>query len=191
MPDFSYSPDVVTFVTENEDNQSQQNAATSATCSRADNLLSQDRRSEDRRAGDRRGSDRRRPENQGKWFGVERRSGDRRAGERRSGDRRAANLFNVGRAVIATSLAIAPFVAPLPGAPLHVALANVVQPTSDVTSSIQKIGNPFLDKSVYGRNVWDMQLFNGRIYMGHGDTNSNVGPIPIWSYQPLSKGFTN
>jgi hypothetical protein len=93
--------------------------------------------------------------------------------------------------VIATSFAAVPFVVPLPGSPLKGAMANAVQTTRDVTSFIEKIGNPFLDKSVYGRNVWDMQLFNGRIYIGHGDTHSNVGPVPIWSYQPSSKTFVN
>jgi hypothetical protein len=186
MRDSSNRPDTSTFVTDTQDNQSHHNAAT-AEFSRHD----EDRRSADRRGGDRRGGDRRCPENQGKWLGVERRKGERRVGDRRIGDRRAANLINLGRAVIATTFAVAPFVAPLPGAPIKAAAANVLQPTSDVTASIQKLGNPFSDKAVYGRNVWDMQLFNGRIYMGHGDTNSNVGPVPIWSYSPSSQSFTN
>jgi hypothetical protein len=93
--------------------------------------------------------------------------------------------------VIATSFAAVPFVVPLPITTLKGAVADVRQPTKDLTSLIHTLGNPFLDKSVYGRNVWDMQLFNGRIYMGHGDTNSNVGPVPIWSYNPSSQSFTN
>jgi hypothetical protein len=127
--------------------------------------------------------------------GGDRRAGERRVGERRSGDRRVANLIIAGRVVLATTFAAVPFVAPLPGAPLKVARANasssVSQSVSDVTSYVQRIGNPFTDKSIYGRNVWDMQLFNGRIYMGHGDTNSNAGPAQIWSYNPSTQSFTN
>jgi hypothetical protein len=191
MPNSSNSPDILAFVKNTEDNYPNHSSVEVEAGRHEDSHRKEDRRSNNWRAGDRRAGDRRRPENQGKWLGVERRRGDRRTGDRRTGDRRAANLFNAGRIVIATSFAATPFVAPLPGAPLKVAMADVLQPANDVTPFIQKIGNPFSEKAIYGRNVWDMQLFNGRIYMGHGDTSGNAGPIPICSYNPSSQSFTN
>ena len=51
----------------------------------------------------------------------------------------------------------------------------------DVTASVERLGNPFAVPPGYGRNVWDMQAFAGRVHVGHGDSGDNVGPIPIWS----------
>lgn len=48
------------------------------------------------------------------------------------------------------------------------------------------VGTPFTETSFYARNVWDMQLFGGRIWLGHGDTIDNWGPIPIWSLDPAT-----
>jgi hypothetical protein len=200
MPNFSNSPELLEPITDSDGLQTN-GAPVSIEERRSVDRRGADRRSGDRRGADGRGGDRRRPENQGTWLGAERRrggdrrAGERRVGERRSGDRRVANLIIAGRVVLATTFAAVPFVAPLPGAPLKVARANVSssvsQSVSDVTSYVQRIGNPFTDKSIYGRNVWDMQLFNGRIYMGHGDTNSNAGPAQIWSYNPSTQSFTN
>ncbi|HEX6750412.1 MAG TPA: hypothetical protein VF092_24170 [Longimicrobium sp.] len=56
------------------------------------------------------------------------------------------------------------------------------------------VGAPFTQASFYARNVWDMQLFGGLIWLGHGDSIDNWGPIPIWSLDPatgaLATGFT-
>jgi hypothetical protein len=57
-------------------------------------------------------------------------------------------------------------------------------PPPDVTAAVERLGNPFTVASPYARNVWDMQLFRGRIYLGHGDSIDNWGPIPIWSLDP-------
>jgi hypothetical protein len=51
----------------------------------------------------------------------------------------------------------------------------------DVTASVERLGNPFAVQPGYGRNVWDMQVFGGRVYVGHGDSGDNLGPIPVWS----------
>ena len=59
-------------------------------------------------------------------------------------------------------------------------------------STPQNLGNPFLaKKSVYARNVWDMQLYNDKIYLGHGDSAANSGNTPIWSLDPKTSQFTN
>jgi hypothetical protein len=65
---------------------------------------------------------------------------------------------------------------------------------------IRRIGNPFLPSRLdsvelrYGRNVWDMQLWNGRIYLGHGNSSNrgpaiNAGPVPVISYDPAKGKF--
>ncbi|MFC4811422.1 hypothetical protein [Paenibacillus sp. GCM10023250] len=51
------------------------------------------------------------------------------------------------------------------------------------SGSIIDLGMPFKKKS-YGKNVWDMQLFNNKIYFGHGNSSNsgpepNCGPVPI------------
>ena len=37
-------------------------------------------------------------------------------------------------------------------------------------------------KDNFARSVWDMQLYNGRVYFGCGDSVFNRGPIVIWSF---------
>lgn len=60
--------------------------------------------------------------------------------------------------------------------------------TKDVTSQVVMLGNPF-NKATFAKNVWDMQVYNGRIYLGHGDYNSNAGPIPVIYYDPVVNKF--
>ena len=52
----------------------------------------------------------------------------------------------------------------------------------DVTSKVEILGNPYseLYKSggyIYARNIWDMQVFSGKLYIGAGNSN-NKGPAP-------------
>ena len=58
------------------------------------------------------------------------------------------------------------------------------RPAPDVTAAVESLGNPFTVPSAYARNVWDMQLFGGRIQLGHGDSIDNWGPAAIWSLDP-------
>ena len=59
-------------------------------------------------------------------------------------------------------------------------------------SAVQNLGNPFLGKrNVYARNVWDMQSYGGKIYLGHGDSARNSGRTPVFSLDPHSGQFTN
>jgi len=64
------------------------------------------------------------------------------------------------------------------------------QPAGVMIPSLESLGNPFLSRYPtglgvdYARTVWDMQVWNGRIYLGHGDTGSNAGPIDVWYYAP-------
>ena len=66
------------------------------------------------------------------------------------------------------------------------------QALNDVTPSIERIGNPFSARFptpdlYYARNVWDMEVYDDRLYLGHGNSNNdgpapNAGPVEIWSY---------
>ena len=44
--------------------------------------------------------------------------------------------------------------------------------------------------------MWDLQRFDGRLYIGGGNSSnegpdSNAGPVPIWSFNPQTHAFTN
>ena len=67
----------------------------------------------------------------------------------------------------------------------------------DVTANAISLGVAYPNaKGPYSRNVWEMQFFNGRIYLGHGNSSNdapeiNAGPIPIL-YLDLATGhFVN
>ncbi|UJF34300.1 hypothetical protein [Paenibacillus hexagrammi] len=65
---------------------------------------------------------------------------------------------------------------------------------NDVTSDVKLVGQPFIDKAAYARNVWDMQVFNGKIYLGHGNSSNeepapNAGPIPVYYLDPANNKF--
>ncbi|WP_411343348.1 hypothetical protein ACE3MZ_17140 [Paenibacillus sp. WLX1005] len=64
---------------------------------------------------------------------------------------------------------------------------------SDVTSKLENLGQPFKSEP-YARNVWDMQVFDGKIYLGSGNSSNsgpspNAGPIPVIYYDPSSNKF--
>ena len=63
----------------------------------------------------------------------------------------------------------------------------------DVTGKLQLFVSPFKN-GTYSRNVWDMQLFNGKIYIGQGNASNagidqNAGPVPITSFDPVTATF--
>jgi len=69
----------------------------------------------------------------------------------------------------------------------------------DLTSSLQYIGNPYRTKypdgeMVYSRNIWDMQYFDGKIFLGAGNSSNrgpsrNSGPLPLIVFNPDKKRF--
>lgn len=71
--------------------------------------------------------------------------------------------------------------------------------TLDVTDKVERLGNPFLTRypsnaQIYPRNVWDMQLFGNKIYLGSGNSSNNqpggnAGPVDLWSYDGTTKQF--
>lgn len=64
-------------------------------------------------------------------------------------------------------------------------------PPPDVTAEVERLGNPFTVPTPYARNVWDMQRFGGRIWLGHGNSSDNTGPTPIWSLDPATGRFAS
>ena len=69
----------------------------------------------------------------------------------------------------------------------------------DLTSASVTIGNPLAatyrdGEAVYARNIWDMQLYDRRIFFGGGNSSnqgpaSNAGPVPIIAYIPFGERF--
>ena len=54
-----------------------------------------------------------------------------------------------------------------------------------------RLGNPLREDGMEDRalNVWDMQAFDGKIYLSGGSTVTNTGPINVWAYDPKIKDF--
>lgn len=71
--------------------------------------------------------------------------------------------------------------------------------STNVTSDIIRLGNPLQDKypngeAIYSRNIWDMQLFADKIFLGAGNSSNqgpsqNSGPVPIIAYNLAKNKF--
>lgn len=69
----------------------------------------------------------------------------------------------------------------------------------DFTEQIQWLGNPYKKRypdgeSAYARNVWDLQAFEGRLYLGAGNSSvegpaSKMAPVPVISFDPKTGRF--
>lgn len=70
---------------------------------------------------------------------------------------------------------------------------------ADVTNHIESLGIALRHRypsgeTVYARNVWDLQVYAGRIYVGGGNSNNkgpapNAGPVPILAWDPQLNQF--
>lgn len=62
--------------------------------------------------------------------------------------------------------------------------------TPDLTAEVEVLGNPALEQypqNAYPRNLWDMRYFEGKIYLGTGNSSNlgparNAGPVPVIAY---------
>jgi hypothetical protein len=52
----------------------------------------------------------------------------------------------------------------------------------DVTAKLESLGNPAMAQPAFSRNIWDLQVFDRRLFIGTGDAWRNTGPIPVISY---------
>lgn len=69
----------------------------------------------------------------------------------------------------------------------------------DAAGRVEYLGNPLKQKyaakeAIFARNVWDMQLFDGRIFLGGGNSSNdgpaaNAGPLPIIAYDLDTRRF--
>lgn len=71
------------------------------------------------------------------------------------------------------------------------------QKDKNKTNSVKLLGNPLKDNvykddsvnNIIARNIWDMQLYNNRIYIGSGDYDKNKGPVHLYYYDIGSETF--
>lgn len=65
------------------------------------------------------------------------------------------------------------------------------QEVVNLPKSVHYLGNPMSDdgQTNVALNVWDMQVFNGKIYLAGGSTQENTGPINVWAYNPQTVTF--
>lgn len=55
---------------------------------------------------------------------------------------------------------------------------------------IKKYNNTFRCGK-YAGNVWDLQLFDNKIYIGQGDSAGNAGPVPVLSLDPATDAMNH
>ena len=86
--------------------------------------------------------------------------------------------------------------------PQHDANATQVPPAQagkDVTGVVQVLGNPTEKRWpsgewIYARNPWSLRAFEGKIYVGSGNSNNpppaaNAGPVDLWALDASSGAF--
>ncbi len=64
---------------------------------------------------------------------------------------------------------------------------------------MELLGNPGMgaySARPYARNIWDLQTFDGRLYIGDGnssnlDPDPNAGPVDLYYWMPEGTGFVN
>ena len=63
--------------------------------------------------------------------------------------------------------------------------------TSKIENALVNLGNPLKTSGITGHslNVWDLQVFDGKIYLGGGSTIDNTGPIDVLAYDPSQQKF--
>ncbi|MBA3541381.1 MAG: hypothetical protein H0T79_17345, partial [Deltaproteobacteria bacterium] len=59
---------------------------------------------------------------------------------------------------------------------------------------IEVVGDPLGDwraspDEAYARNLWDLQAFRGRLYLGYGDAIQNTGPTEVIAFDPATHTF--
>lgn len=69
----------------------------------------------------------------------------------------------------------------------------------DVTSELKYIGTPYAnqyksDEKIYARNVWDMQVYDNKLFIGAGNSANegpsiNSGPVSLMVYNPKTNNF--
>ncbi|MFO8007281.1 MAG: sugar-binding protein [Candidatus Brocadiia bacterium] len=70
-------------------------------------------------------------------------------------------------------------------------LSAVINDSSEMLAKAVPVGDPYREQfpeddeaRCFARSIWDLQLYEGRIYTGCGDWNRNQGPVDILSFGP-------
>jgi hypothetical protein len=53
------------------------------------------------------------------------------------------------------------------------------------------LGNPLANEPYTACHIWDLQVWRGRVYLGYGDWDNNLGPVRIWYYTPTAGVFVS
>ncbi|WP_322904729.1 hypothetical protein [Paenibacillus campi] len=100
---------------------------------------------------------------------------------------RSTTILGISAALLSSSVVLP--------ASNHAPIAHAAATSSgvDVTSTIEQLGQPFKG-GPYARNVWDMQVYDGKIYLGSGNSSNsgpspNAGPVPIIYFDPATSQF--
>ena len=69
----------------------------------------------------------------------------------------------------------------------------------NVTEKLEKLGMSHSEHytqpdEIYARNIWDLQAFDGKLYIGAGNSSNkgpaqNAGPVPVICWNPTKKSF--
>ena len=64
------------------------------------------------------------------------------------------------------------------------------QPTT-IENALENLGSPLAKEGKVGRslNVWDLQVFDNKIYVAGGSTVDDSGPLSVWAYAPSAQQF--
>lgn len=71
---------------------------------------------------------------------------------------------------------------------------------NDVTGALELLGQPTAERysdpnDAFARNVWDLEAFDGRIYLASGNSYNNLadsaGPVDLWYFDPAAGRFAH
>lgn len=74
---------------------------------------------------------------------------------------------------------------------IFIVALNSISQSIESHNAVVRLGNPLANDGHSDRdlNIWDLQAFGGKIYLGGGSTVTNPGPINVWAYNPRSQKF--
>lgn len=83
---------------------------------------------------------------------------------------------------------------------LELLITHLLLISGDVTPRVEYLGNPWHDiysteQQRYARNVWDLQAYKGKLYIGGGNSSNtgparNAGPVPVIAFDPKDGNFS-
>ena len=68
---------------------------------------------------------------------------------------------------------------------------SIVSGLGDVSDKMKVLGNIPVKEGMINRerNIWDLQTFGDKIYIGYGNTTTNPGPIQLYSWDTVAEAF--